>query len=214
MLWHFVLVLTIGICFLPRASAQGPVDPAVYEAFHRRDIRLWATKSGLSVAAVESLLRAVGRDGTGDDDGDVYSIQDIDVKSLSKRGQIFIALTGPATGHALAVYVVRSARLHEKVWEALELDENRSCPPETFATESILGEATGSVSASGQILVKIPIWNGEPDQGGHHGSVLLVATYQWNGKTYELRTERTFSRYRWGGDDYAVDGAGTTLQCD
>jgi hypothetical protein len=168
----------------------------------------------LSVAAVESLLRAVGREGTGDDDGDVYSIQNIDVKSLSKRRPIFIALTGPGTGHALAVYVVRSERPHEEVWEALELDEDGSCPPETFATESILGEATGSVSASGKILVNIPIWNGEPDQRGHHGSVLLAATYQWSGKTYKLRTERTFSRYRWGGDDYVVDGAGTPLPCD
>lgn len=210
------LVFTLAFLFrsvglAPEISAQGLVDPDVWEAFHKKDIRAWAHKSGLSVATVESLLRATAGDGGADN---VYSIQNIDTKSLRKRGHILIALTGPATGHALSVYVVRARLPYALIWNAFGLDENGSCPAETFATESILGEATASVSPRGRILVKMPIWNGQPDVGGEHKSVLLVASYSWTGKSYVLVEERQFTHYRWDGRDYVGSGAGVVKKCN
>ena len=83
-------------------------------------------------------------------------------------------------------------------------------PGVTFATESLLGEATASVSTRGQIVVKIPARNTEPDQDGEYTAYLLLATYAWNGKTYELRSERKFEHY----ENYVTSGPGVLLNCN
>jgi hypothetical protein len=162
----------IGTAAVPRGiAAQGPVEPAFWETFHREDIRRWAAKSGLSVKTIERIIMSIGRD------DDPYSIRAIDVKSLAKRGQIFVALTGPPTGHALAVYVVRARPPYSDIWDVSELFESGSCPDVTFATESVLGEATASVSTRGQIVVRIPTRNTEANKDGEYTAYLLAATY-------------------------------------
>ena len=209
-----VLILTlIGTMVSSRElPAQGSINSSAWEAIHSEDIRTWATKSGLSVKAIERIVKSIGRGGGLDDeDSDApYSIQDIDVKSLEKRGQIFVALTGPATGHALAVYVVRARSPYSKIWEVSELFENGSCPGVTFATESLLGEATASVSSRGQIVVRIPTRNTEPNKDGEYTAYLLAATYAWNGKTYVLQSERKFAHY----ENYKTRGPGVLLKCN
>ena len=205
--------MSIALLLAPlRTSAQGDIDPSAWSAIHKEDIRHWSVKSGLPVGTIRELLKAIERDDT-EDSGTPYTIQGIDARSLAKRGQIFVALTGLPTGHALAVYVVRSARPYQLVWQMEDLAPFGTCEGNSFATESVLGEAVGVVSSRGEIVVKMPTWDGTPDTNGKHGSFLLVATYSWNGKTYNLGGERRFDHYS-AENGYKTTGLGIPLKCN
>jgi hypothetical protein len=212
-----LISLLIGRTALSREiRAQGLEDSDAWEEFHRNDVHTWARKSGLSIATLQHILNSVGRDDGAHDefDEDQYSVQEIDTRSLANRKQILIALTGFGTSHPLAIYVVRAAPPYRVVWQAQGAREQGECPGGDFGTESILGRARVSVSTSGQILVKIPIWNGEPDEGGGRKAFLRIVTYTWSGKTYVLRKERDFSQYTWNGLNLIGLGAGIVRNCD
>jgi hypothetical protein len=168
-------------------------------------------KSGLPVRAIDGILEAVGWGDRLDDSqsADPFTIQNLDARSLAKRGQIFVALTGPATGHALSIYAVRSRPPYEVIWGASELLESGSCPAVTFATESLLGEATASISKRKHIIVRIPSRNDVANADGESTPYLLVATYDWDGKTYQLLSERKFEPY----ENYVTNGTGILLKC-
>jgi hypothetical protein len=196
----------------PSISFQAQVDPAVWQDFHEKDVRTWSLKSGLSIGVIERLLAAIGHEGGVDDDS--YSIGNIDGKSLAKRGQILIALNGPPTGHALSVYVVRAKRPYTYVWKLFGLNENGSCPAQTFAIDSLLGEATASVTPRGEILVKLPISKNQDSRASDANKELLVASFTWTGTVYRLSEERKFSTYHWNGGDVVAEGAGTLQDCE
>jgi hypothetical protein len=196
----------------PSMPFQGQVDPKEWRAFHEKDVRTWSLKSGLSISVIERLLAAVGHEDSVDDDS--YSIGNIDAKSLAKRGQILIALNGPPTSHALSVYVVRAKPPYAYVWKLFGLDENGSCPAQTFAIASLLGEGTASVTRRGEILVRLPMWKNQDSRASDAKKELLVASFTWTGTTYRLNEERIFSTYHWNGSDVVEEGAGTLQNCE
>lgn len=198
-------VVLAGLSLCPmRALCQGLDDnPQYWYQIHQKDIHDWAAKSGLPVAKVQGVLNTIEKEVDEDVPENGGWIQKLDARSLASRGQILIALTAAGTGHALSVYVVRSRPPYAVVWDA----------GEAFVTESILGEAIASVSQRGEILVKMPDWNGQPDKNGNRNSVLLVTSYGWTGKTYRPRERREYIQYRWNGRDYAEIGAGVVQHC-
>jgi hypothetical protein len=213
------LVATGLFCCASGTIAQGPVDPQFWNAYHRSDIRTWAVKSGFSVATVRELLEAIGRDeGVGEDaEGDVYSIQNIDARSLARRRQILVALTGPATGHTLFVFVIQSRRPYAVIWDASDLEGTDTCPTVPFATSSILGEAEAAVANDGDIVIRMPVeqeFGGTDPYSREQKSQLIVATYAWSGKTYRLKSERTYPSYHWNGRNFATIGPGAIRKCD
>jgi hypothetical protein len=205
-------LLTIGF---PRGVSAQLGDFDTWEPTHREDVRTWAAKSGLGVGVVHRILTAIGRNQGRDADGeeDMYSIQSIDARSLTKRGQILVPLTGPATGHALAVYVVCARPPYATVWEGTDIFESGSCPSVSSATESLLGEAIASVTAKGWIRVKMPTRRDESTRKTEDETVLLVADYYWTGKTYVLPKVLEFTPYRRNGRDLLGTGPTIVLNC-
>jgi hypothetical protein len=84
----------IGANNLRQASAQ---DQTNWGALHQKDLRTWASKSGLSFIVIEKILSAIGRGNVINESGELeaHSIPRIKARSLADRGQVFIALKRP-----------------------------------------------------------------------------------------------------------------------
>ena len=189
-----IILAFVGLFVIGSARAQD--DYSVdrnWPKFHDMDLRRWGEKTGLSQSTLQELLRAVGRE----DDTD-YRFQNIDARSLKKRGQVLLSTYEFGTAHRMTVYVIDTRTpYYERIWQAdgtTEFD---------FSTESVLGAATASVGPKGTIVVKLPVWNGRVPKSSEN-SVLRVAEYVWDGKTYALHSERKFLRYKWSGTDWEV----------
>lgn len=192
------VVLVVGASLLASRSASPqddyPLDPD-WPEFHANDLRRWARESSLSVDTLKELLRAAGRE----DDAD-YRFQNVDARSLKKRGQIFLSIYDFGTGHCMTVYAIDTRTpYYRKIWETDGATQSNFC------TDSILGAPTASIGPEGRIVVKLPIWNGEVPLS-RQNSELLVVDYVWTGKTYRLDAERKFPRYKWNGRDWEVVG--------
>jgi len=173
-----------------RPQDDHPFDPN-WPKIHDSDLGRWGQKTGLSKSTLKELLRAAGREGSYD-----YDIQNLDPRSLKKRGQVLLSTYEFGTGHCMTVYAIDTRMAYyEKVWEAAGAGVSNFC------TESVLGAATASVGPQGTIVVKLPVWNGEVPKGPEN-SELLVVVYVWAGKTYQLGTQRKFSHYKWNGTDW------------
>jgi hypothetical protein len=177
-----------------RAQEDHPFDPN-WPTFHAQDLRNSARRYGLSTAILKELLRAAGREGDYD-----YYIGRVDALGLKNRGQVFLSIYGFGTAERLTVYAIDTRTPHyRKIWEA------GGAAHTDFQTASLLGRATASVSPEGNIVVKLPDWNGE-GLLGKENSDLIVVEYKWTGKTYRLDSEERFHRYRWNGKDWEVLG--------
>lgn len=175
-----------------RSQDDHPLDPN-WPKFHDLDLGRWGQKTGLSKSTLKELLRAAGRESGYD-----YDIQNLDARSLKKRGQVLLAIYEFGTGHCLTAYVIDTQTPYfEKIWEANGATES------TFCTESVLGKATASVGLQGTIVIKLPVWNGGVPKSSEN-SELLVVEYTWTGKTYRLNDEKKFPHYKWSGTDWEV----------
>jgi hypothetical protein len=189
-----LLLSVVAMCAANWGRAQGehPLDPN-WPTYHARDLGESARKFGLSTAVLRELLRAVGREGDYD-----YYIGKVDAVSLKKRGQVFLSIYDFGTAAALTVYVIDTRTpYYRKIWEAAGTAHT------AFMTASILGRATASVDPQGEIVVRLPIWNGE-GLLSKENSDLTVVQYKWTGKTYRLDSEKRFHRYKWNGKDWEV----------
>jgi hypothetical protein len=187
------VIVTAVAASLARLQEDYPMDPD-WPALHAKDLARWSRSSGLSIPVLKELLRAAGRE----DDAD-YRFQNVDARSLKRRGQVLLSICEFGTGNCMTVYVIdKRTPYYRKIWEA---------PGGYFCTESVLGAPTASVGPRGEILVKFPIgnWNGELPFN-RKGTKLDVLEYVWTGKTYELHAEREFPRYEWNGKDWEVLG--------
>jgi hypothetical protein len=200
-----IIALAIAglFCCCASTSSQGLLILSDWTKFHARDVQSASRKFGLSVADIQKLIHAVGREGN---DEDQYMIQRIDASSLKQHSQILLALTDFGTSHALEVNVinVRNSDFVE-VWSTREIPEWNSCPSMDLSTDSMLGNAAASANPTGEIIVKLPI--------KEEGWELLVATFVWTGKTYKLARVREFLQGRWSGKDWELEGSGRLRTC-
>lgn len=204
-LGRIAFLLSVSLSALTCAKAQCCLSSADWPKFHRKDIRTWSVKSGLPARTIQAILNSI--------DEDQYLIQRIDMRSLSSRGQILVALTDFGTAHWLSVNVVQARPPYRDLWHTRSIAQYRTCSEVDLGTESVLGEATASATKDGRVLINIPERRNENDNGVNPKTQLLVATYIWAGKTYHLKDEEVFSSYGWNGNDYVTHGRGTPPKC-
>ena len=167
------LVVVFCLCVSCRfLFAQGFVED--WPELHKRDLSKWAAKTGLPFQFVSELTKTATRDDVKDVEEEYfwYTIENVDTKTLSKRGHILLSTWAAGTGHCLTVYVLKHEGAHfEKVWQS----NNNLC------TESVLGAAKTQVIPDGRIIVSFRDYDREKEEA----PILRVKLiYKWDGATY------------------------------
>src|SRR5208283_3740415 len=164
---------------------------------HANDLRQWEQKSGLPVLMIEKLLAAAAYS---ESDENQYLIENIDLKTLKRRGQTLLVTSNAGTAHCLSVSVIDTAtNNYREVWQTTDIPG-----VEELCTESLLGQATAHATMGGDIVVQMPVrLNEEPVGHGMPKGQLLVGRFAWNGRTYALKFHGKIVQYYWNGADWA-----------
>ena len=169
----FVLCLCVSCRFL---SAQGFVED--WPELHKKDLSKWAAKTSLSFRFVSELTKTATHDDVKDVEEEYfwYTIENVDTKTLSRRGHILLSTWAAGTGHCLTLYVLKHEGAHfEKVWQSND----------NLCTESILGAARTQAMPDGRIIVRFREYSEDYDRAKEQPRILQVKLiYKWDGATY------------------------------
>jgi len=105
-----------------------------------------------------------------------YFIENVDMKTLSKRKHILLSTQAAGTGHCLTLYVLKKngARL-EKVWQSQD----------NLCTTSVLGAAKTQAKPDGRIIVRYREYLQDYGPEKAEAPILRVKViYKWDGATY------------------------------
>ncbi len=178
------------------SRGQGNVSLPEWKAFHEKDVSKWSNK--LPVSEIRAILAATAGE-QGDDNQ--YMIENIDATRLAKRHHVLVSTQGFGSGHCMEVYVIeRKGRDYRHLWQASSIEGISN-----LCTESLLGAATARVAKEGFVVVSFPMrHSGSPGTNFGGESELVVARFEWNGRSYQLGRVQRFLSYRWDGNDWAV----------
>jgi len=171
--------LLIALCFCVSCRflfAQGFVED--WPELHKKDLSKWAAKTGLSFRFLSELTETATYDDAKEvEDGYFwYFIENVDVKTLSKRKHILLSTWAAGTGHCLTLYVLKKdgARL-EKVWQSQD----------NLCTTSVLGAAKTQAMPDGRIIVRYREYLQDYGPEKAEAPILRVKViYKWDGATY------------------------------
>jgi hypothetical protein len=168
-----VFCLCVSCRFL---FAQGFVED--WTELHKKDLSKWAAKTGLPFRLVSELTKTATRDDVRNVEEEYfwYTIENVDIKTLSQRKHILLSTWANGTGHCLTLYVLKQEGAHfEKVWHSTD----------NLCTESVLGAAKTQAMPDGRIIVRFREYSEDYDGEKDQPSILRAKLiYKWDGATY------------------------------
>ena len=131
-------------------------------------------KSGLSFQLLTALTKTATSDDLKEGEGQssLYTIENVDAKTLSRQKHILFSTWDAGTGHCLTLYVLkREGSRFEKVWQSYD----------NLCTRSILGAAETLAVPVGRIIVRYQEYSVDSDPEKDALILRVTVTYKWDG---------------------------------
>ena len=167
------ILLCCALLTLPSAAQN-------WKQVHKADEAKWAKTTGLDPLVIHKMWQAASR--VADEQNDESRISDIDLDGLSQRHEVmFVTYAGEKNCLTITVFRQFSESKFEKVWSV-----DRPSDGAGFC-DSDFGTARADAD-NGQILVRVP-------RSMKDGAIeYTLYTYDWNGITYRVVTEKVESK--------------------